>query len=168
MLLDPVDLRVPPLDIGAAAFSSESCDVAGNGRGDRSNDLLISWHAVGVAEHADPTTLLGRVVAVGAYVQPEEERVAKVVVTCSRCRIVEVDQRDRNTGAEDGVARGQVVMADDLEAFCKRRFCGRVMETAGQTSGSLERCVAEAGIELVGYLALEVAEISRPCSSTPR
>jgi hypothetical protein len=32
------------------------------------------------------------------------------------------------------------------------------METADQTSGSLERCVAEAGIELVGYLALEVAE----------
>jgi hypothetical protein len=53
---------------------------------------------------------------------------------------------------------GEVVVANDLEAFGQLRSIGRVVEPANQPSRSHKRRIAESGVELVRHRSLEVTE----------
>src|SRR5438094_10231063 len=76
ILFDPVELRLPPLEVSPAAFPPEPLDVHRNRRTDRRHDPRAGRDTVGIAEDPDPVCLLGRIRAIGADVQPEKERIA--------------------------------------------------------------------------------------------
>src|SRR5579884_69459 len=105
MLLQPVELCAPPLDIRQSALKVESIDVPKHRLGNRVDHRAVGRSAVGGGEEADPSRLLAWALAVGAEVQPEEDGVPEVLESASGCCGVEVDDRDRSVVAEDEVAR---------------------------------------------------------------
>jgi hypothetical protein len=120
VLLDPVELGLPPLNVREPALSVKAFNAGGDGCRDSADDFRTGWYLARVTEDGDPPCLLGRIGSVGADVQPEEERAAEIVEPRSRRCVVEVDHRDRRARAEDEVAWGEVVVADDLTGAGER------------------------------------------------
>ena len=143
MLFEPVQLRLPPVGVGEAAIRAKALNIAGDGSFDRVDDRGSWRRPIGVAEDFDASDLLGWVRAVGSEVEPEKQRVAEIVKSRARCRVVEVDYRDRPPRSEDEVAGREIVVTDDL--LPAREFCvgGRVVEAANQLRRNRQGRVAE-------------------------
>lgn len=76
--------------------------------------------------------MLVSISAVGAEVEPEEDRVAKVVEAAAGRSCVEVDDPDRLAVAEYEVARREIVVADRLLVAGERRTGGGVVKATDE------------------------------------
>jgi hypothetical protein len=106
------------------------------------------FDAVPAAEDFDSVCLLARVGAVGAQVEPEQDRVAEIVKPLSWCRCVEVDDRYRSLVTKDEVAGREVVVAHDFMGRCDLKTRRGIVVPTDQACGSNECSVRDRRVEI--------------------
>src|SRR5438309_2038690 len=104
-LHQPVELRLPPLDIVGTSRAAESIDVACDRIDDGIDHRIVGHSPVTPTEEPDATGLLAKRQTVGTEVEPKEERIAKILQPAARPDAVEVDDPHGHAVAEDEVAR---------------------------------------------------------------
>src|SRR6266566_399084 len=72
VLFDPVELRLPPFDVGEAFVRAKALNVGRDGSLDRVDDPGSWRRPVRVAEDFDASSLFGCVGSVGSEVEPEK------------------------------------------------------------------------------------------------
>ena len=110
------------------------------------------------AEERDAPRLLGERAAVGAEVQPEEERVAEVVERRRPGAAASKSISATGTPARKTVLQGDRSLWPTTSGRCERRARRRVVVAADQACRRRERVVREPGVELRRHFARQPAE----------
>ena len=104
--------------------------------------------------------------AVGAEVEPQEERVREVAQPGSRRGAIEVDERDREAVAKDEVAGREVVVADNLCGGSEWRAGRRIVEAPDQASSGAKYRIRKPRVKLRRDSAIDEREDFPPLRIT--
>ena len=166
--LQPFELVLPPQCRVLGSVTATADDGLPHPLLDLVDEIAPVGEAVGVAPQPDPSALLLGWRSIPPEVQPQEHAVRDVADARTGTRHIEVEESRRPPIDENGVHRGDVVVADDLLDAGQRGAGGRIVVSAEQTSCVGQLLVGQSGVEVVRDEALDVGEALSPLVVDPQ
>jgi len=165
--LQPFELVLPPPCRVLGSIAPTADGRLPHSLLDLVHEIAPVGEAVGVAPQPDPSALLFGWRSIPPEVQPQEHAIRDVADARTGTRHVEVEESRRPPVDENGVHRGDVVVADDLFDAGQRGAGGRIVVSAEQTSCVGQLLVGQSGVEVVRDEALDVGKALSPLVVDP-